>query len=108
MLSAKEFTNKLYDDSAAMFEASKMQVKAYFESDLSKEELVDHFIGRMVNERMNLIEISAQIAAAPADACRAGTPADPGRAAMRLLADPSLQGTLDSGGPAPQRRRQHR
>ena len=65
MLSAKEFTNKLYDDSAAMFEASKMQVKAYFESDLSKEELVDHFIGRMTNERMNMVEISKKISELP-------------------------------------------
>lgn len=65
MLSAREFTNKLYDDSAAMFEASKMQVKAYFESDLSKDELVDHFIGRMTNERMNMVEISKKISELP-------------------------------------------
>jgi rubrerythrin len=59
---------KIRKENQALFEASKMNVKAYFENDLSKEEMVDHFIGRMVNERMNMSEISAQIASAEDDA----------------------------------------
>jgi rubrerythrin len=68
MLNPTEFVKKIRKENQALFEASKMNVKAYFENDLSKEEMVDHFIGRMVNERMNMSEISAQIASAEDDA----------------------------------------
>jgi rubrerythrin len=68
MLNPTEFVKKIRNENQALFEASKMNVKAYFENDLSKEEMVDHFIGRMVNERMNMSEISAQIASAEDDA----------------------------------------
>lgn len=67
-MQAAQFVEQLELGNEAMFRASELQVKAYFDSKPSKEELIDHFKGRMVNERMNLIEISAQIAAAPADA----------------------------------------
>lgn len=68
MLNPNEFVKKIRNENQALFEASKMNVKAYFENDLSKEEMVNHFIGRMVNERMNMSEISAQIASAEDDA----------------------------------------
>lgn len=67
MKTANEFVEELARDNDALFRASAMQVKAYFESKPSKEELVDHFTGRMVNERMNLVEISKKIAEMPAD-----------------------------------------
>jgi 1,2-phenylacetyl-CoA epoxidase catalytic subunit len=67
-MNARTFVQELAKGNEAMFRASELQVKSYFDSKPSKDELVDHFTGRMVNERMNLIEISAQIAAAPADA----------------------------------------
>lgn len=69
MVSGKKFVEQLAKDNEALFEASKMNVKAYFESkNNSSQELVDHFIGRMVNERMNMVEISKQIANMPANA----------------------------------------
>lgn len=61
-MNSKDFVKKIRKDNQALFEASKMNVKAYFEGDLPQEEMVDHFIGRMVNERMNMTEISSQIA----------------------------------------------
>ena len=67
MLSSKEFVQKIVEGNQALFEASKMNVKAYFDSKPSQEELVNHFIGRMVNERMNMVEISQTIANLPAD-----------------------------------------
>ena len=67
-MQAAQFIEKLEFDNEAMFRASELQVKSYFDSKPSKAELIDHFKGRMVNERMNMVEISAQIAAAPADA----------------------------------------
>ena len=69
MTTATQFVEQLRKDNEALFEASKMNVKAYFESkDNSMEALVEHFTGRMVNERMNMVEISNQVANMPADA----------------------------------------
>jgi len=67
-MDAKTFVQNLTRDNEALFRASELQVKSYFDSRPSREELIDHFTGRMINERMNMIEISAQVAAAPADA----------------------------------------
>jgi rubrerythrin len=66
-MNAKQFVNKLVEENQALFKASQINVKAYFDSKPSQQELVDHFIGRMVNERMNMVEIAAQVAAMPAD-----------------------------------------
>lgn len=69
MTTGKQFVEQIAKDNEALFTASKMNVKAYFESkDNSMEELVEHFTGRMVNERMNMVEISRQVANMPADA----------------------------------------
>jgi hypothetical protein len=67
MLSSKEFVAKIVADNQALFKASQHNVRAYFESKPAQQELVDHFIGRMVNERMNMVEISKTIADLPAD-----------------------------------------
>jgi hypothetical protein len=67
-MDAKQFVQKIVDENQALFRASQHNVKAYFDSKPAKEELVEHFIGRMVNERMNMVEISTAIANMPADA----------------------------------------
>lgn len=67
MLTAKQFVQKITEENQALFKASQLNVKDYFDSKPSKQELVDHFIGRMVNERMNMVEISQTIANLPAD-----------------------------------------
>ena len=67
-MNAKDFVAKLVNDNQALFQASQINVQAYFDSKPSQEELVDHFVGRMVNERMNMVEISRAIADMPADA----------------------------------------
>ena len=67
MTTSKEFVAKIVAENTALFEASKMNVKAYFESNPDKEALIDHFVGRMVNERMNMVEIAQTIANLPAD-----------------------------------------
>ena len=68
MLTGKEFVAKITADNQALFQASQHNVRAYFDSKPAQEELVEHFIGRMVNERMNMIEISRQVAEMGADA----------------------------------------
>jgi rubrerythrin len=67
-MNAKQFVQKIVKENQALFRASQHNVKAYFDSKPAQEELVEHFIGRMVNERMNMVEISAAIANMPADA----------------------------------------
>lgn len=67
MLSSKQFVEKLSKDNEALFRAGELNVKAYFDSNPSSEELTKHFIGRMVNERMNMTEISQRIANMPAN-----------------------------------------
>jgi rubrerythrin len=66
-MDAKQFVKKLVEDNQALFKASQHNVKEYFDSKPAQEELVEHFVGRMVNERMNMVEISQAIAAMPAD-----------------------------------------
>lgn len=67
-MDAKQFVQKIVEENQALFRASQHNVKAYFDSNPAKEELIEHFIGRMVNERMNMVEISNAIANMPADA----------------------------------------
>ena len=66
-MDAKQFVKKLVEDNQALFQASQINVKAYFDSKPAQEDLVEHFVGRMVNERMNMVEISQAIAQMPAD-----------------------------------------
>jgi rubrerythrin len=66
-MNSKDFVAKIVADNQALFQASQHNVKAYFDSKPAQEELVEHFIGRMVNERMNMVEISQTIAQLPAD-----------------------------------------
>lgn len=67
-MNSKQFVAKLVQDNEALFRASEMQVEAYFKSNPTQEQLVEHFTGRMVNERMNMVEISAKVAGMPASA----------------------------------------
>lgn len=66
-MDAKQFVKKLVEDNQALFKASQHNVKAYFDSKPPQAELVEHFVGRMVNERMNMVEIANAVAAMPAD-----------------------------------------
>ena len=67
MLTAKEFVAKIEAENEPLFQAGEMQIKAYYEkNENNKAELLDNFTGRMVNERMNMEEISKEVAAADA------------------------------------------
>lgn len=67
MLTSKEFVAQLAKDNEALFRAGELNVKAYFDSKPTKTELVEHFRGRMLNERMNMVEISSRVASMPID-----------------------------------------
>ena len=66
MLTSKEFVAKLEKENEPLFRASELQIKHYYENVTDKDELIDNFTGRMVNERMNIEEISREVAALPA------------------------------------------
>jgi len=66
MLSGKEFVQKIKRENAELFEQSRVNVRRFFASNPSKEHMVEHFRGRMVNEAMNMKAIAAEVAAAPA------------------------------------------
>jgi rubrerythrin len=66
MLSGKEFVKKIKEENAELFEQSRVNVRRFFASNPSKEHMVEHFRGRMVNEAMNMKAIAAEVAAAPA------------------------------------------
>jgi len=66
MLTSKEFVAKLESENESLFRASELQIKHYYENVTDKDELIDNFTGRMVNERMNMEEISREVAALPA------------------------------------------
>ena len=66
-MDSKQFVAKLAQENEALFQASELNVEAYFASQPSQEALVEHFVGRMVNERMNMVEIANKVANAPAD-----------------------------------------
>lgn len=65
MLTGKEFVAKLEADNEALYRASELQIKHYYDVNKDTSELIDNFTGRMVNERMNMEEISREIAAMP-------------------------------------------
>jgi rubrerythrin len=67
MSQARQVVAQIREENQALFAASQHNVRAYFDSKPAQEELVTHFIGRMVNERMNMVEISQAIAQMPAD-----------------------------------------
>lgn len=67
MLTSKEFVAQLAADNEALFRAGELNVRAYFDSKPSRQELVEHFRGRMLNERMNMVEIAARVASMPID-----------------------------------------
>lgn len=66
MLSGKEFVNKIKEDNSELFDQSRSNVRRFFASNPTKEHMVEHFRGRMVNEAMNMKAIAAEVAAAPA------------------------------------------
>ena len=66
-MNAKEFVAKLAQDNEALFRAGELNVKAYFDSNPAREELTRHFVGRMLNERMNMVEIAQRVATMPVD-----------------------------------------
>lgn len=66
MISGKEFVKKIKKENSELFNQSRSNVRRFFASNPSKEHMIEHFTGRMVNEAMNMKAIAAEVASAPA------------------------------------------
>ncbi len=56
-----EFITTLETGNEALFQASEMQVEAFFKSNPSTDALVEHFSGRCANEHMNMVEVAKNL-----------------------------------------------
>ena len=65
MLTGKEFVQKIKNENSELFNQSRINVRRFFASNPSKEHMIEHFTGRMVNEAMNMKLIAAEVASAP-------------------------------------------
>src|SRR6266404_6952897 len=60
-LSTNDFIKHLEAGNEALFQASEMQVEAFFKSKPSQSALVEHFSGRCANEYMNMVEVAQRL-----------------------------------------------
>jgi hypothetical protein len=63
----KAFVDQVETDNETLFVASEKQIEAYYKGITDRKQLVKHFIGRMVNERMNMVELASKVANASPD-----------------------------------------
>jgi len=68
MLTSKEYVKKLKKECEPLFQFAENGVRKFFEKDPSKEELINYFVPRVVNERGNCTGIAARVANLPNDA----------------------------------------
>ena len=68
MITGKQLVEKIQADNQPLFEASKMNVRAFFNDPArTKEEYLLHFQGRLANEYMNMVGVGDAIANLPTD-----------------------------------------
>jgi rubrerythrin len=60
-MSVSDFIGQLEKGNEALFQASEMQVEAFFKSKPSTESLFEHFAGRCANEYMNMVEVAQRL-----------------------------------------------
>lgn len=67
MMNPREFVEKLGQDCEPLYQFQENNVKSFFEKNPSREEMIDYFTKRMVNERVNCTEISKRIVSCSLD-----------------------------------------
>jgi hypothetical protein len=69
ILTGKELVAKIQEDNKPLFEASKMNIRHWFNDPArTKEEYLLHFQGRLANEYMNMVGVADAIANLPTSA----------------------------------------
>jgi rubrerythrin len=61
MLSPKEFTKQLAEQCEPLYQHHEQSVKSYFEAKPSKEAMIGYFSRRMINERINCIQLAKRV-----------------------------------------------
>jgi len=68
MITGKQLVEKIQAENQPLFEASKMNVRAFFNDPArTKDEYLLHFQGRLANEYMNMVGVGDAIANLPTD-----------------------------------------
>lgn len=65
LLTPRAFTDQIESDCESLYQFHEQSVKSYFDANPSKEEMIEYFSRRMINERMNCIQISKRVGALP-------------------------------------------
>ena len=68
MLTPKQFTQQLAETCEPLYQYHEQSVRAYFDAEPSKEAMIEYFSRRMINERINCVQLSKRVAALPASA----------------------------------------
>lgn len=69
MMTGKELVEKIREDNQPLFEASKMNIRHWFnDPSRTKEDYLLHFQGRLANEYMNMVGVAESVAKLPTDA----------------------------------------
>jgi hypothetical protein len=66
-LTANQFLGKLEEKFETLYQVSEDVTRSYFASNPSKENLMDHFKLRMMNERWNMVEFAKKVAELPVE-----------------------------------------
>jgi rubrerythrin len=61
MINAREFTEQIAQQCEPLYQLTENNVKLYWANNPSKEEAIDYFGRRMINERINCIELSRRV-----------------------------------------------
>lgn len=67
MLSPKEFTAKLAEQCEPLYQHHEQAVAEYFANKPSKEDMIGYFSRRMINERINCIQLAKRVGSLPMD-----------------------------------------
>jgi rubrerythrin len=65
MINAKQFVEDIAIRCEPLYQLHEQNVKKYFESQPSKQDMVEYFGRRMINERINCIELSRRVGSLP-------------------------------------------
>lgn len=67
MLMSKKFVKQVAEQCEPLYQMGESNVKMYWENKPSKEEAIEYFGRRMINERINCIELSRRVSQLPND-----------------------------------------
>ena len=67
MKTAQEFVNELENEFQGIYRVSDLVARKFFDSNPTKDQLMEHFKRKMFNERWNMVEISQKVSELPVE-----------------------------------------